>query len=182
MHERRTGAARQAGRTPRSGRHGRFDPLRYSGLIALAIVMALAARQYLAPELGLPGIDTLLGNTTVAAARPFTMCATGRRADCVVDGDTFYFGHEKIRIADIDTPEVFSPSCTAEKALGERATRRLHALLNAGPIALRNTARKHDIFGRRLAVVRRDGRSLGDTLVAEGLAHPWRGRRESWCG
>ena len=30
--------------------------------------------------------------------------------------------------------------------------------------------------------VHRDGRSIGETLVADGLAHEWRGRKESWCG
>lgn len=163
-------------------RRTRFHPLRHSGVFALALVVALIGRQYLAPGLVLPGIDSLLGNTATAAVREFTLCGAGARSDCVVDGDTFYFGHEKVRIADIDTPEVFSPQCAAEKALADRATLRLHALLNAGPIELRPTARERDIFGRRLAVVRRDGHSLGDTLVAEGFAHPWNGRRESWCG
>jgi endonuclease YncB( thermonuclease family) len=27
----------------------------------------------------------------------------------------------------------------------------------------------------------RDGRSLGDQLVSEGLARTWSGRREPWC-
>jgi micrococcal nuclease len=26
-----------------------------------------------------------------------------------------------------------------------------------------------------------DGRDLGETLIAEGVARPWRGRREPWC-
>ena len=32
-----------------------------------------------------------------------------------------------------------------------------------------------------LRIVERDGASIGQLLVAEGLAHEWRGRRESWC-
>jgi hypothetical protein len=32
------------------------------------------------------------------------------------------------------------------------------------------------------ALVRRDGRSLGERLVAEGLARRWDGARRSWCG
>jgi micrococcal nuclease len=27
----------------------------------------------------------------------------------------------------------------------------------------------------------RDGRSLGDTLIAEGLARRWSGQRMPWC-
>jgi hypothetical protein len=27
----------------------------------------------------------------------------------------------------------------------------------------------------------RDGRSIGDAMVARGLARPWTGQREPWC-
>lgn len=118
----------------------------------------------------------------VRAERPFPICGQGARVDCIVDGDTFYFSGEKIRIADIDTPEIFSPRCRAEKALGERATHRLHQLLNAGPIELRGGGRNRDAYGRLLRTVWRDGRSLGDILVSEGLAHRWAGYKQSWCG
>jgi len=107
----------------------------------------------------------------------------GRRADrtCVVDGDTFRLDGEIIRIADIDTPEVRSPGCAAEKALGDRATARLTALLNAGPFALEAYARDTDRYGRSLRLVTRGGRSLGAVLVDEGLAHRWDGRKHPWC-
>jgi len=38
-----------------------------------------------------------------------------------------------------------------------------------------------DRYGRLLRTVTRDGESLGDTLVNEGLAEEWRGYRGSWC-
>ena len=41
--------------------------------------------------------------------------------------------------------------------------------------------RDQDKYGRDLRVVVRSGRSLGDQLVAEGLARTWSGRREPWC-
>ncbi|WP_318026046.1 thermonuclease family protein [Rhizobium ruizarguesonis] len=88
----------------------------------------------------------------------------------------------KIRIADIDTPEISQPHCAAEKALGERATVRLMELVNDGPfhiLALRN--RDKDRNGRELRVLVRGGRSLGDILVSEGLARTWTGRRQPWC-
>lgn len=49
----------------------------------------------------------------------------------VVDGDTFRYGGEKIRIADIDTPEV-KGRCAFESELAARATDRLEELLNQG--------------------------------------------------
>ena len=39
-----------------------------------------------------------------------------------------------------------------------------------------------DRYGRKLRLLRRNGRSLGFALVEEGLARPWDGRRKSWCG
>ena len=111
----------------------------------------------------------------------FDRCGNSRRT-CVVDGDTFWLDGEKYRIADIDTPEISQPRCEYEKQLGERATERLIELLNAGPIGLRTIGdRDKDQFGRKLRVVVRDGKSLGDQLVAEGLARTWTGSREPWC-
>ena len=40
----------------------------------------------------------------IAAA--LAVCAPGPRDNCVHDGDTVWLGGEKLRIADIDTPEL----------------------------------------------------------------------------
>ena len=116
---------------------------------------------------------------TLAAS--FALCAQGPRITCVVDGDTFWLNGEKVRIADINAPETHSAGCPAEQALGDRAALRLTALLNAGPFTLETEGRATDRYGRALRVVHRGGRSLGATLVHEGLAEPWRGRRSDWC-
>lgn len=112
----------------------------------------------------------------------FVLCERARRPNCVIDGDTIRYGGVRIRLADIDRPEVFSPACASEAALGRRATQRLLELMNAGPFELRSGGRDEDVYGRKLRVIARDGRSLGDVLVAEGLARPWDGARRSWCG
>lgn len=111
----------------------------------------------------------------------FTVCGGAQMYTCVVDGDTIRIEGVKIRIADIDTPEVFSPQCASEKRLGDRATLRMMELLNAGPIEVGGYARDADKYGRKLRVIRRDGRSLGEVLVAEGLARRWDGARHAWC-
>jgi len=101
----------------------------------------------------------------------------------VVDGDTLRYGGTKIRLADIDAPEIFSPKCPSEAARGQRATERLLELMNAGPFqVVRNDGRDEDRYGRKLRVIERAGRSVGAMLVAEGLARPWDGARRSWCG
>jgi micrococcal nuclease len=98
----------------------------------------------------------------------------------VIDGDTFDYGGERIRIADIDTPELRA-RCPEEAARARAATARLDSLLAAGPFELHRSGRDEDRYGRKLRVVTRGGRSIGDSLVAEGLARTWTGRREPWC-
>lgn len=111
----------------------------------------------------------------------FALCHSGGGRNCVVDGDTFWFRGEKIRIADIDTPETHGPRCAAEAALGAQATTRLHKLLNDGPFSLESAGRDTDRYGRRLHIVTRRGESIGEQLVAAGLARPWEGARRPWC-
>ena len=98
----------------------------------------------------------------------------------VIDGDTFDYGGARIRIADIDTPEVRG-QCADERARAAQATQGLRALLAAGPFELVRLGRDEDRYGRKLRLVIRDGQSLGDQLVSEGLARTWSGRREPWC-
>jgi len=126
-----------------------------------------------------PARETMREEATAAAS--FTMCGSARHVDCVVDGDTFWLGGEKIRVADIDAPETHPPRCENEARLGAEATERLLALLNEGPFNLRSADRDEDRYGRKLREVMRGGQSLGAILVSEGLAREWTGHREPWC-
>ncbi|MBO9712320.1 MAG: thermonuclease family protein [Sphingomonas sp.] len=111
----------------------------------------------------------------------FGRCHTGGGYDCVVDGDTIWIGGTKVRIADIDAPETHPPHCAHEAELGEAATRRLQALLNAAPVRLAPADQDTDRYGRKLRLVMRGSESIGDMLVAEGLARRWTGHRRPWC-
>ncbi|WP_427832709.1 thermonuclease family protein [Agrobacterium pusense] len=111
----------------------------------------------------------------------FSICGDGRRVTCVVDGDTFWFRGAKIRIADIDTPELSPPRCERERQRGMAAKQRLLEILNSGPLVFRSTAQDEDRFGRKLRVVYRGDQSVGNILVAEGLARKWEGSRRGWC-
>ena len=96
---------------------------------------------------------------------------------CVIDGDTIRYNE------DIDAPGTYEYRCPSELALGKRATDRLIELINAGAFeVVSRGSHDEDRYGRKLRVIERDGRSLGDTLVAEGLARRWDGARRSWCG
>jgi len=140
--------------------------------VALAIIGGSAAGYFVLPQL-----------QTGALSGAFTMCRQPPHSNCVIDGDTFYMGSQAIRVADIDTPETHPPRCEYEAELGQRATDRLLELLNVGPFTLQSVGdRDEDRYGRKLRIVVRDGGSLGDVLVSEGLARTWTGRREPWCG
>jgi micrococcal nuclease len=143
---------------------------------------AARSRAILAAQEGAPSADIPGGSPLDApgSGRSGNMRAAGGVR--VIDGDTFETGGMRIRIADIDTPEVLG-RCAAESALAARATARLRALLAAGPFELHPLGNGHDVdrYGRKLRIVTRGGRSLGDVLVAEGLARTWSGRREAWC-
>ncbi len=111
----------------------------------------------------------------------FALCAGPIRVNCVVDGDTFWFRGEKVRIADIDAPEISQPACEAERRAGEMSRDRLLAMLNEGRFSLMAGWRDEDRYGRKLRVVLRAGKSLGERLVEQGLARRWNGPDFGWC-
>ena len=146
-----------------------------SHILLLAPAFALSVAALAAP----PGAAPVSPHDREGAA--FGPCAGPNRVTCVVDGDTFWYRGTKIRIADINAPELSHPGCESEARLAAAATRRLTDLLNAGPFSLAITGRETDRYGRALRVVMRAGESLGTVLEREGLAEHWRGRRSDWC-
>jgi len=154
---------------------------RRSGMTVM--VLAAAAFAGLAAGLGLRGGPPVLAATEVSAHIPyFGYCPYGGGTNCVVDGDTFYFGQAKVRIAGIDAPETHPPRCAAEARLGDAATHRLRDLLNSGEITLSSIDRDEDVYGRKLRNVAVGGADVGAALIGAGLARDYAGRRRSWCG
>jgi endonuclease YncB( thermonuclease family) len=112
---------------------------------------------------------------TLSAAAALAICPpSGARVNCVVDGDTLWLDGEKIRIAEIDTPEI-NGRCAAERALALRARGRLIELLGDGPVRFKRVGT--DKFGRTLATFG----SVSEQMISEGLAHRWPNSR-GWCG
>lgn len=120
---------------------------------------------------------------TVSADQPGYLvagiCVDGPRDNCVVDGDTFWLGREKFRLANIDAPELSEPRCSSERRLARKATRRLFQLLVGQELTIERQGL--DKYGRTLALVTASGRDVGEVLVSEGLARVWTGRRLPWC-
>lgn len=166
------------GRKPkRQGWRRHFSPIMV--VLPLAVGVAVFLWPAEMPEIAVGALSRPAAPDTESAR--FGYCDGAARVNCVVDGDTFWYRGDKIRVADINTPEVSQPQCAGEAALGARATERLHELLNEGPFTLEAVDRDRDRYGRLLRVVTRNGKSLGDLLVREGLAEEWQGYRGSWC-
>lgn len=157
-------------RRPRPAGHGwRLSPWLAPGL-ALSFVAAVAFFYRPAPPEN--------AGSTVA----FTMCTDQVQRNCVIDGDTFRLDDERVRIEDIDAPEIFSPKCTQERAIGIQAKQELLALLNDGRFTLaRYQGDEQDAYGRKLWTVEHGGRSVGSALVEKGLARRWNEPERDWC-
>lgn len=95
----------------------------------------------------------------------------------VIDGDTFEYQGEMIRIENIDTPELRG-KCDTEVMLAYGAKARLEQLLD-GEIDLERSGKGK--YGRTIARVYVGGKDVGEVLISEGFARPWRGKREPWC-
>ena len=103
----------------------------------------------------------------------------------VIDGDTIWLNREKIRIANIDTPEISDAKCESELARGLEAKAALKRLLDGNEIQITRgdpkTRRMVDKYGRTLALVSVNGKDVGETPIERNLARRWTGRRQPWC-
>lgn len=163
-----------------------WQPLAVLMLIAttfITIQFVSVSTHQLSQEMQTPFDDSAVNDIHVETANvSMPLCKGWPRVNCVIDGDTIWYRREKIRIADINAPETHDPRCTYEAGLGKRATDRMISLLNAGPFQIVSTGdRDEDVYGRKLRIVERNGYSLGQTLVKEGLAERWQGYRRNWC-
>lgn len=98
----------------------------------------------------------------------------------VHDGDTIRCGIERVRLLDIDAPELAtSPKCEGwrrerswcDEELAHRSRNALRDFLAQGPVDLRRQGK--DRYGRTLAVVEVNGQSAGQYLIGLGLARAW---------
>jgi len=102
-----------------------------------------------------------------------------RRVTCVVDGDTFWYQGTKIRLLDIDAPEV-EGRCVNERQLAQAATAELTRLLNTGLVRIAFDGQ--DQYGRHLAQIWVREGGIGPVMIAAGFAEPFGRRGPSlWC-
>lgn len=153
--------------------------------MALGIVLVLSALDVMRPATARSDARQLLVNT-----RTPLMGAYRAQVLNVIDGDTVearvhvWMGQEvltRIRLKDIDAPEM-TGACGAERELALASRNRVAALVGSTDILLMDV-KPDKYFGRVVArIVGTDGRDVGNLLLEEGLARPYRGgRREAWC-
>ena len=99
------------------------------------------------------------------------------------DGDSFTIyggagGREKIRIENIDTPEI-DGACAAERVAALQAKDELADQMSGHRIQLVRS--DLDRYGRQLARVAVDRRDVGETLIEHGLVRRWDSWRKPWC-
>jgi endonuclease YncB( thermonuclease family) len=81
----------------------------------------------------------------------------------VVDGATFRYGPERVRLQGIDTPEL-------NETGGQAARLRLEEWLHRGPVRIVPHGR--DVYDRLVADVFVDGQNVAEMLAQEGYAKP----------
>ena len=113
------------------------------------------------------------------------VCEGGDRAErqvtCAVDGDTIWIEGEKLRLLDIDTPEMPGHAeCKREERLAVEARDRLRELMATGYEI--EWSGESGYYGRELVTIKlADGRDAGAVLISEGLAQPWPNEGNIWC-
>lgn len=118
--------------------------------------------------------------TTLADEISWPECRQNeQRITCVVDGDTLWYRGTKIRLLDIDAPEI-EGRCATERRLAQAPTLELRRLLNTGLIRIAYAGQ--DRYGRHLARLWIQDGEVGPRMIAAGLAEPFRRRGPSpWC-
>ena len=102
------------------------------------------------------------------------------------DGDTCYVKvngeNTKIRLLELDTPEISKPKCDQELQMGLKARDYLNSLImNASSIDFK-TDYKMDYFGRILAYLIIDGEDASAKIVSNNLGVVYdRNNKQDWC-
>jgi len=114
--------------------------------------------------------------TLAGAAEAGSMSIVGQsrwvQVSKVFDGDTFRTTRgEKVRLLGINTPEI-AHDRRPSQPFGIEAKRHLKQLISGKTVRLQLDRDRKDNYGRTLAqVYLRDGRSINEQMVRDGLAH-----------
>mgnify|MGYP003328119704 FL=1 len=102
------------------------------------------------------------------------------------DGDTCYVTYkgknDKVRLLELDTPEISNPKCEQEYALGIDARNFVNNLISEGVSIEFKTEYNRDFFGRILSYIIVDGENVSKKMVSNGLGVIYdRSNKKDWC-
>lgn len=152
----------------------------YPPVAILGFACALAGASFIGWKIAPDGSQATPVRVVTAKAQTVSMpiCGSGKRVNCIVDGDTIWVNREKIRLEGFNAPEM-DGSCGRERRMAIQARDELRHILDGRAFTIER--RGKDRYGRTLATVRVNGEDVGRRLISRGLAHEWRGYKESWC-
>ena len=102
------------------------------------------------------------------------------------DGDTCYVIYEgkkdKVRLLDLDTPEISNPKCDNEYILGIEAREYINQLISEGKRIEFETEYNRDFFGRILSYIIVDGENVSKLMVSHSLGVLYdKNNKKDWC-
>ena len=102
------------------------------------------------------------------------------------DGDTCYVTVDgkkaKVRLLELDTPEISKPKCDTELELGIKARDYINNLISNAKIIEFKTDFTKDYFGRILAYLVVDGEDVSEKIINNNLGVIYdRNNKKDWC-
>ncbi len=102
------------------------------------------------------------------------------------DGDTCYVTFQgkkdKVRLLDLDTPEISNPKCEKEYMLGIEARDYINQLISEGKRIEFETEYNRDFFDRILSYIIVDGKNASKLMVTHRLGVVYdKNNKKDWC-
>ena len=102
------------------------------------------------------------------------------------DGDTCYVtyqgNNDKVRLLDLDTPEISHPKCEKEYTHGIEARNYINKYILDGEKIEFETEYNRDFFDRILAYIIVDGENVSKIMVLNGLGVVYdKNNKKDWC-
>jgi endonuclease YncB( thermonuclease family) len=122
----------------------------------------------------------LLGSLNTLMAEPISQDQVR-----VIDGDTVRLFNMKpnVRLVGFNAPETRRARCAAERELGDNATRRVRNIVKDEPLDFEYVDCSCPVgteetpacnYGRSCGILKASGKDVGEILIAEGLAVPFK--------
>ena len=102
------------------------------------------------------------------------------------DGDTCYVTYkgnkDKVRLLELDTPEISKPKCEKEYMHGIEARNYINNLISEAISIEFETEHKRDFFGRILTYIIVDGENISKKIVSNNLGVVYdKNNKKDWC-